>query len=333
MQKPARMRRFCAKRTLERGITLSSLSLLDQLAKMTRIVVDSGDLQAIAETNPIDATTNPSLILKAAASADYEYLIAEATAAASDTDDAMDRLCVVFGSEILKQVPGLVSTEVDARLSFDCSASIDKARRIIQLYEAAGVGRDRVLIKLASTWEGIQAARQLETEGIHCNLTLLFSLIQAVACAQAKVTLISPFVGRILDWHKKTTGLEYTAADDPGVLSVTQIYNYYKQNQIPTTVMGASFRNAGEILALAGCDALTIAPDLLAELDGMSGTLDAELSVAHAEDAAVISFETLSEAGFRWHLNQDAMATEKLAEGIRNFAADQVKLAALLEAR
>ncbi len=312
--------------------TVSTSSVLDQLAAVTTIVVDSGDLEAIAATTPVDATTNPSLILKAADNPSYRPIIDRAIADGSDTEDAMDRLAVAFGTEILKLVPGRVSTEVDARLSFDTEASLSKARRLIELYEAAGVERERVLIKLASTWEGIRAAEVLEREGIHCNLTLLFCLAQAVACAEAGVTLISPFVGRILDWYKRTTGATYTAETDPGVQSVTSIFNYFKQHEYSTTVMGASFRNAGEIIALAGCDALTIAPDLLAELDGMSSSLKVNLTEAAAANAPKFSLPTLTEQNFRWLLNEDAMATEKLAEGIRKFAVDQVKLAQIVEA-
>lgn len=316
--------------TTRKECTVTKNSVLAQLSAMTKIVVDSGDLDAIRETTPVDATTNPSLILKAADNPKYRGVIDAAVAESDGLDDAMDRLAVAFGVQILELVPGRVSTEVDARLSFNTTASIEKARRLIALYEAAGVSRDRVLIKLASTWEGIRAAETLEKEGVHCNLTLLFCMAQAVACAEAGVTLISPFVGRILDWHVKTTGEKYIAATDPGVISVTRIYNYFKQNDFTTTVMGASFRNTGEIIELAGCDALTIAPDLLAELANTESELAVRLSESIAATAERESLPTMTEAAFRWSLNEDAMATEKLAEGIRKFAVDQEKLAVIV---
>jgi transaldolase len=280
---------------------------------------------------PEDATTNPSLMLKAAQIPEYAPFIDQAiTWAKAQSDDlnqqiidASDKLAVIVGAEILKTVPGRISTEVDARLSFDKDATLAKARKLIALYEEAGVSKDRVLIKAASTWEGIKAAEELEKEGINCNLTLLFSFAQAKACAEAGVYLISPFVGRILDWYKKSTGEEYTAETDPGVVSVTEIYNYYKQHGYNTVVMGASFRNIGEIEQLAGCDRLTIAPALLGELEKDTGTLERKLTpVTDIEEAP----EAITEAEFRWEMNQDAMATEKLSEGIRNFAIDQNKL-------
>jgi transaldolase len=297
------------------------------------IVADTGDIDSIARFRPQDATTNPSLILKAAQEARYRPLIDEAIAAAAGTadddrlDDALDRLFVGFGRRILELVPGRVSTEVAARLSFDTAATEAKARRLIELYEAAGVPRERVLIKIASTWEGIRAAERLERDGIHCNLTLLFSFAQAVACADAGVTLISPFVGRIFDWYKKARGVEdIPRADDPGVASVTRIYNYYKKFDYRTQVMGASFRKPTQILDLAGCDLLTISPDLLSRLESTDGAVAVRLTV----DAAKGSDEErvrLDEERFRWLHNDDAMATEKLADGIRLFDADARKLA------
>jgi len=304
---------------------------LSQLKAFTTIVADTGDIAAIKEYMPEDATTNPSLMLKAAQIPEYAPFIDQAiTWAKAQSDDlnqqiidASDKLAVIVGAEILKTVPGRISTEVDARLSFDKDATLAKARKLIALYEEAGVSKDRVLIKAASTWEGIKAAEELEKEGINCNLTLLFSFAQAKACAEAGVYLISPFVGRILDWYKKSTGEEYTAETDPGVVSVTEIYNYYKQHGYNTVVMGASFRNIGEIEQLAGCDRLTIAPALLGELEKDTGTLERKLTpVTDIEEAP----EAITEAEFRWEMNQDAMATEKLSEGIRNFAVDQNKL-------
>ncbi|MDP5056865.1 MAG: transaldolase [Marinomonas hwangdonensis] len=304
---------------------------LSQLKEFTTIVADTGDITAIKDFLPQDATTNPSLMLKAAQIPEYapflDQAIAWAKTQSNDKDqqilDAGDKLAVIVGTEILKYIPGRISTEVDARLSFDKEATLAKARKLIALYEEAGVSRDRVLIKAASTWEGIKAAEELEKEGINCNLTLLFSFAQAQACAEAGVYLISPFVGRILDWYKKSTGQEYTAETDPGVVSVTEIYNYYKEHGYNTVVMGASFRNIGEIEQLAGCDRLTISPNLLEELKKDEGKLERKLVPATSVKAAP---EAITEAAFRWAMNEDAMATEKLSEGIRNFAADQRKL-------
>ena len=312
---------------------------LDQLKTFTTVVADTGDFKQLAQFTPRDATTNPSLILKAVQKTDYAPLLAEVVAAHKDQplDVIVDHVLVRFGLEILKVVPGRVSTEVDARLSFDTSATLARARRIIALYEAAGVSRDRVLIKIAATWEGIQAARVLEQEGVHCNLTLLFAFAQAQACGDANVQLISPFVGRIYDWYKKTAGAQWDEAakagvNDPGVQSVTRIYQHYKQHGIRTEVMGASFRNVGQILALAGCDLLTISPDLLAQLQAVDA--QAQPVVRHLTPAAqqTPALAALSEAAFRYALNDDAMATEKLAEGIRAFAADAAKLDAMIEA-
>ena len=305
---------------------------LEQLKQYTVVVADTGDFASMKQFAPRDATTNPSLILKAAAMPDYAWLIDRALADAgktATTAQVIDRLLVLFGQEILKIVPGRVSTEVDARLSFDRDATLAKAREIIGLYEQAGTPRERILIKIASTWEGIKAAELLQQEGINCNLTLLFSFAQAVACAEARVRLISPFVGRILDWHKKSTGRDYAPAEDPGVRSVTEIYTYYKKFGHATEVMGASFRNKGEILELAGCDLLTIAPPLLAELQAGTGQVVRKLDPAAAQSAALqpVSFD---EPRFRFALNEDAMATEKTAEGIRLFSADIVKLETLL---
>lgn len=311
---------------------------LDQLKLHTVVVADTGNFKQLAQFAPRDATTNPSLILKAVQQPDYAPLLAETVKAHRDLplDAVVDRVLVRFGQEILNVVPGRVSTEVDARLSFDTQASIERAHRIIGLYEAAGIGRERVLIKIASTWEGIQAARALEHEGIRCNLTLLFSFCQAVACGDAGVQLISPFVGRIYDWYKKAAGTAWDEAanagiHDPGVKSVTQIWTYYKRFGIATEVMGASFRNVGQITALTGCDLLTISPDLLASLQASDAPLLRRLD-AEAARAAAIERVTLDEAAFRYALNEDAMATEKLAEGIRAFAADAGKLDALIEA-
>ncbi len=305
---------------------------LDQLKQFTVVVADTGDFASMKEFAPRDATTNPSLILKAAGMPAYTPLLDEAIKAAGPTatlPQVIDRLLVVFGLEILKIVPGRVSSEVDARLSFDTAATVAKAHEIIALYEKAGISRNRVLIKIASTWEGIKAAEILEKEGIHCNLTLLFSFAQAVACAEAGITLISPFVGRILDWHKKTSGKDFVGAADPGVISVTQIYTYYKKFGYKTEVMGASFRNTGEITELAGCDLLTIAPPLLAELKASTAPLVRKLDPAAATSADLTQV-TFNEAAFRFALNEDAMATEKTAEGIRLFSADIVKLEHLI---
>ncbi|WP_026959654.1 transaldolase [Aliagarivorans taiwanensis] len=311
-------------------------SLLAQLKQYTTVVADTGDLDTMRKFSPEDATTNPSLIVKALGLPEYSTLLAEVAAwAKTQSNDqaeqiemAADKLVVTIGCKVLELVPGRISTEVDARLSFDTEASIAKARRLIELYEAAGVSKDRVLIKLASTWQGIRAAEQLEKEGINCNLTLLFSFAQARACAEAGVFLISPFVGRILDWYKaKDANADFAGAKDPGVISVTDIYNYYKEHGYNTVVMGASFRNIGEIVELAGCDRLTIGPALLEELDNT----DAELEV-RLQDKGVTTNrpEPMTEAAFYWAHNEDAMATEKLAEGIRAFAVDQEKLDAML---
>jgi transaldolase len=312
------------------------MNQLDQLKAFTTVVADTGNFRQLAQFAPRDATTNPSLILKAVQSPDYAPLLKEAVDAhrGRPLDEIVDQVLVRFGLEILKVVPGRVSTEVDARLSFDKAASLARARRIIALYEAAGIPRDRVLIKLASTWEGIQAAAELEREGIHCNLTLLFAFAQAVACGEARVQLISPFVGRIYDWYKKQAGVSWDEAamagvNDPGVKSVTQIYAYFKQHGIATEVMGASFRNIGQIQALAGCDLLTISPDLLAQLQATDAPLERVLDPAKAPAMPRVS---LDEAAFRFALNEDAMATEKLAEGIRLFAVDAGKLDQLIEA-
>ena len=304
---------------------------LDSLKKFTTIVADTGDFASIQQYQPQDATTNPSLILKAALQPEYAHLVDKAVASAKEktTDSVIDQLLVLFGREILKTVPGRVSTEVDARLSFDTNGTVSKAREIIALYEAAGTSRDRILIKIASTWEGIKAAEILEKEGVHCNLTLLFSMAQAVACAEANVQLISPFVGRIYDWYKNDTGIDYVGAEDPGVLSVTEIYNYYKKFGYKTEIMGASFRNTGQIIELAGCDLLTISPGLLETLQNTAGEVTEKLN----EDAAKksdIEKITLDEKTFRFALNEDAMATEKTAQGIRAFSADIVKLETLI---
>jgi transaldolase len=314
-------------------------SVLDQLKSMTAIVADTGDIEAIRRHRPEDATTNPSLLLKAATLPEYAPLIDDAIAwAKSQSDDrirqihdAMDKLAVDVGLEVLKIVPGRISTEVDARLSFDTQATLAKARKIIGLYNAAGIANERVLIKIASTWEGIRAGEILEHEGIHCNLTLMFGFAQARACAEAGVTLISPFVGRIFDWQKASEGrAEIPAEEDMGVLSVRGIYQYYKSHGYPTTVMGASFRNSGEIIALAGCDRLTISPGLLEELQNKEGVLERRLQYTGAVKPRPAS---MTEAEFRWEMNQDAMATEKLADGIRGFTADQTKLEKALAER
>jgi len=312
------------------------MNQLDQLKTLTTVVADTGNFLQLAQFAPRDATTNPSLILKAVQSPDYAPLLNETVAAhrGKPLDEVVDHVLVRFGLEILKVVPGRVSTEVDARLSFDKATSLSRARRIIGLYEAAGISRERVLIKLASTWEGIQAAAELEREGIRCNLTLLFAFAQAVACGEAKVQLISPFVGRIYDWYKKSAGASWdeaamAGANDPGVKSVAQIYAYFKQHGIKTEVMGASFRNIGQIQALAGCDLLTISPDLLAQLQATDAKLERALDPAKASTTQAVH---LDEAAFRFALNEDAMATEKLAEGIRLFAIDAGKLDKLIQA-
>lgn len=306
---------------------------LDQLKQFTTVVADTGDFESMKAFHPQDATTNPSLILAAATKPEYRSILDKAIADTASSkltgtarlEEIIDHVLVYFGLEILKIVPGRVSTETDARLSFDAAGTIAKARQLIGLYEKHGVGRDRILIKIASTWEGIKAAEQLEKEGIRCNLTLLFSLAQAVACAEANVQLISPFVGRIYDWFKAANKRDYVGAEDPGVLSVTQIYNYYKHFGHKTEVMGASFRNTGEITELAGCDLLTISPDLLAKLSGSSEPLLRKLDPEKARQSTIDKLE-LDEKRFRYLLNEDAMATEKTAEGIRKFAADIVKL-------
>jgi transaldolase len=313
--------------------------MTDQLTALKQhsvVVADTGDFASIQKYKPRDSTTNPSLLLKAATMSEYAGLVAETLSQAkraSGTATGMDRLAVAFGVEILKIVPGRVSTEVDARLSFDRQGTLEKARALIALYEKAGVARERVLVKIASTWEGIQAAAELKKERIRCNMTLLFSFAQAVACAQAGVQLISPFVGRILDWHKKNgEKSEYAPAEDPGVLSVTRIYDYYKRHDHATEIMGASFRNTGEILELAGCDLLTISPALLEELQESSGPVPRKLTPEKATRSGEPRLE-LDEKTFRWLHNEDAMATEKLSEGIRLFAADTLKLERLVAER
>ena len=314
------------------------MNQLDQLKQFTTVVADSGDFKQLAQYTPRDATTNPSLILKAVQKPDYAPLLAETVAAhkGKPLDAVVDEVLVRFGLEILKIVPGRVSTEVDARLSFDTAASVAKAHRLIAMYEARGIGRERILIKLASTWEGIQAARTLQHEGIYCNMTLLFAFCQAVACGDAGAQLISPFVGRIYDWYKKTAGAKWVEADnaganDPGVKSVAQIYTYYKKFGVETEIMGASFRNIGQIQALAGSDLLTISPELLGELQASDAPLPRALDPEAAKREAIHAV-TFNEARFRFALNDDAMATEKLAEGIRTFAADAIKLDKMIEA-
>ncbi|MFO0947199.1 MAG: transaldolase [Planctomycetota bacterium] len=310
------------------------MNLLDSLKEMTTVVADTGDIESIAKYTPRDATTNPSLIYAAAQMPNYQSLIDDAITYAeskssdpkAQTAECLDKLAVNFGREILKIIPGRVSTEVDARLSFDTEGTINKARKLIGMYKDLGIAKERILIKIASTWEGIRAAEKLEKEGIHCNLTLLFGFGQAVACAEAKVTLISPFVGRIFDWYKKARNVEtIPATEDPGVHSVTKIFNYFKKFGHKTQVMGASFRNIGEIIELAGCDLLTISPKLLEELQSKPERVTRKLC---ADAAAKMDIERveMNENTFRWMLNEDAMATEKLAEGIRNFSADLVKL-------
>lgn len=314
------------------------MNKLDQLKEYTTVVADTGDFNAIEQYKPQDCTTNPSLILKVAEMPQYLPIVEAAVAEAKATgkvmhdliEEALDRLAVAFGEQLAQIVPGRVSTEVDARLSFNTEATIAKARRLIELYEQKGIKRDRILIKIAATWEGIRAAEVLEKEDINCNLTLIFGKIQAAACAEAGVFLISPFVGRILDWYKAATGKEYDAANDPGVVSVTDIYNYYKVFGFNTIVMGASFRSQGEIEELAGVDRLTISPDLLEKLQNDNGTLAAKLSVEAAMDSNQERMDC-SEESFRWHMNEDAMATEKLAQGIRAFNADTNKLRAKIK--
>lgn len=308
------------------------MNTLDQLRQYTTVVADTGDFQSIAQFLPQDATTNPSLILKAVQKPEYQPLFHGAIKAnaGKSTAEKIDAVLMAFGGEILKLIPGRVSTEVDARLSFDTDGSIAKARQLIDLYEQNGIDKERVLIKVAATWEGIQAAKVLEAQGIHTNLTLMFSLAQAVACADAGVTLISPFVGRIYDWYKKQTGTEYDSSNDPGVASVRTIYDYYKKFGIKTQVMGASFRNVGQIIGLAGCDLLTISPDLLKQLQAMDAAVVPTLTVESAR-AQRIAPLNLTESGFRLMVNNDAMASEKLAEGIRLFCADTEKLVRLIE--
>ncbi len=310
---------------------LDDMNALEQLRQLTTVVADTGDFHGMRAFAPRDATTNPTLIVKAVAKPEYQELLTQTVAAhrGESVGDLVDRLLVRFGCEILAIVPGRVSTEVDARLSFDTEATIVRARRLMALYEAAGVGRDRVMIKIAATWEGIRAAERLEAEGIRCNLTLLFSFAQAVACADAGVTLISPFVGRIMDWYRKRDGRDFAAEEDPGVLSVRRIFEYYKKFGYPTEVMGASFRNTGQILALAGCDLLTISPELLEQLRQSNEPVTRRLDAAHARSLTVerVRFD---EKHFRFAHNEDAMATEKLAEGIRLFAQDARKLDSLI---
>ncbi len=315
-------------------------SQLDQLKRFTKVVADTGDFATLKEYEPQDATTNPSLIFKAAQMPGYKNLVDQAIADNKKSNatgkellrQIVDDLLVLFGCEILKIVPGRVSTETDAELSFDTQALIDKAHRFIALYKEKGVSRERILIKIASTWEGIRAAQVLQKEGINCNMTLLFSLAQAAACAEAKARLISPFVGRILDWYKKSTGKDYAPAEDPGVVSVKEIYGYYKKFGYETEVMGASFRNKGEVLELAGCDLLTISPQLLGELKNSAEPIERKLGPALAKDIKIEKL-ILGEAKFRWLLNENAMATEKTAEGIRLFNADAVKLQDYLAAK
>jgi transaldolase len=316
----------------------SNKNQLDQLKSFTTVVADTGDFQTIKKYAPQDATTNPTLILKAVQKEEYAALANQAVIACKDsglagqelTDAVANELLVLFGIEILNIVPGRVSTEVDARLSYDMESTVSKAREIIRLYESKGINSDRILIKIASTWEGINAAAVLEKEGIHCNLTLLFSLVQAVHCAESGITLISPFVGRIMDWYRAKSGQEYIASEDPGVLSVQSIYNYYKKFGYKTEVMGASFRNKGEITELAGCDLLTISPSLLAELQLDMDSIDRKLSPESAEEMDIERIE-ITEKSFRWLFSEDAMATEKTAEGIRNFAVDIRKLEAMIQ--
>ncbi len=305
-------------------------SKLEQLKQFTTVVADTGDLDAIARLKPIDATTNPSLLLKAASLPRYAELLGNAvTGCDGDLGLASDRFGVAVGQEILKVIPGRISTEVDARLSFDTDATLRRAERLIELYDKAGIGRERVLIKIAATWEGIRAAEELEKAGVQTNLTLLFSFAQAAACADAGVFLISPFVGRIYDWYKKAEGRDYVGAEDPGVQSVSRIYAYYKANGYQTVVMGASFRNLSQIEELAGCDRLTISPELLQKLDEDQGVLERKLNAGGQGESRLV----LDQSRFRWAMNEDPMATEKLAEGIRQFARDQEKLELLLAAK
>ena len=313
------------------------MNQLDQLKQWTTVVADTGDFQAMDEYKPQDATTNPSLILAATKDEKYQYLVQQAVDELKESglpedqlvEAIIDRVLILFGNEILKVVPGRVSTETDARLSFDTEGTVAKARTLIDLYEKSGTSRERVLIKIASTWEGIKAAEILQKEKINCNLTLLFSLAQAVACAEAGIKLISPFVGRIYDWYKKAEGRDYAGAEDPGVQSVTEIYNYYKKFGYPTEVMGASFRNTGQIIELAGCDLLTISPKLLEQLQNSEDSIAEKLDESSAKGMEIEKV-VCDEKNFRWLMNEDAMATEKTAEGIRKFSADIVKLEALI---
>ena len=322
------------------SVVENQASQLDQLKQFTKVVADTGDFAAIKQYSPEDSTTNPTLIYKAVEKDEYKHLLEKAVTDNKDRSSdrellvniIIDHLLVLFGLEILNIIPGRVSTEVDARLSFDAEGTVEKAHEIIQLYEDNGIKRERILIKIASTWEGTLAASKLEDEGIHCNMTLLFSLPQAVACAEAGATLISPFVGRILDWYKAATGKDYAGADDPGVMSVKEIYNYFKKYDYTTEVMGASFRNADEIVELAGCDLLTISPDLLKTLMETQLPLERKLSGESAQKQTLEKV-ILDENKFRWLLNEDAMATEKLADGIRRFAADSENLGALIRER
>ena len=326
--------------TLEKPEAATALSQLDQLKKLTKVVADTGDFATLKQYTPQDATTNPSLLFKAAQMAEYKPVVEKAITDAKKTgatgkkllEEVMDCLLIAFGVEILKIVPGRVSTETDANRSFDTEALVAKAHKFIELYRHQGIGRERILIKIASTWEGIRAAEILQREGIHCNMTLLFSLAQAVACAEAGAKLISPFVGRILDWYKKTTGKDYAPAEDPGVVSVKEIYAYYKNFGHATEVMGASFRNKGEILELAGCDLLTISPQLLGELKADTSPVERKLSTAMAKETKIERL-VLDEKKFRWLLNENPMATEKTAEGIRLFNADAQKLEQFIAAQ
>lgn len=311
-------------------------STLDQLKQHTTVVVDTGDFQSIAAFQPQDATTNPSLILKAVQKPEYQPLFIDTLKAHPNAsiNEHMNHILVAFGLEILKLIPGRVSTEVDARLSFDTSSTIERAQQLISLFAAQNIPKERILIKIAATWEGIQAAKVLEAQGIHTNLTLMFNLQQAIKCAEAEVTLISPFVGRIYDWHKKQTGIEYTAANDPGVASVRTIYNYYKKHGIQTQVMGASFRNIGQIMGLTGCDLLTISPELLAQLQNSNAPLPEQFAPAlSTQIAQTLDMPTIAcnESEFRLALNNDAMAHDKLAEGIRQFCIDTEKLIELIK--
>lgn len=319
---------------LKKQRTVSDLNQVDQLKQLTTVVADTGDVNAIKKFSPQDATTNPSLIYKAAVMPEYASIVDDAVAYGNgDLSVTMDKLAVAFGTEISKIVPGYVSTEVDARLSFDTEGTINKARDLIKMYDEVGVSKDRILIKIAATWEGIQAAKQLEKEGITCNLTLIFSIAQAIACAEVGCTLISPFVGRIMDFYKNAKGVDgFAPSEDPGVISVTAIYNYYKKYGHKTIVMGASFRNKEEILELAGCDRLTISPALLEELTNATSDVQQKLDAAKAVNMDIPKID-MTESVFRWMMNEDAMATQKLAEGIRGFAKDINKLEDIVKAK